>query len=71
MGELISLQEYKEKKQDNDIASLQAELAELIEQMGVHTVPEVMMSGLDSYQYGLSFSIPDTYKVYNDEKDEE
>lgn len=72
MGELIDLQSYKEKKQHDEITALQAELAELIEQMGVQVVPMMMMNqDLGTDGLGLHFSIPNGYESYNFKKDEE
>tara|TARA_B100001094_G_C18102397_1_gene756498 strand:+ start:570 stop:788 length:219 start_codon:yes stop_codon:yes gene_type:complete len=72
MGELIDLKSYKEEKQDNEIAALKAELAKLMEEIGVEAVPMMLMSesGISS-NLGLSFSIPNGYESYDLKKDEE
>ena len=54
MGELISLEDYRAKKkseEEGEIAALQAELRDLIKDMGgIHMVPIMydMYSGVDS-----------------------
>ena len=46
MGEVISLQDYKvrrEKEQEDEIERLRAELEDLMEEIGFNTIPEALI----------------------------